>query len=103
MRTGDSWHMDEGLSTIGGAQRYRWRTVDPERDMRDIPVQARREKRAAVRVLRKLLRRLAHLPRMPIIAKLASDRAARRDVLSGVEHRRHTGRRSHAENTRQST
>jgi len=69
----------------------------------DILVQARRDKRAAVRSLRKLLKGLACIPRVVITDKLASYGAARRAVLRSVEHRRHQGRNNRAENAHQPT
>ncbi len=66
-------------------------------------MQSRRDKRAAVRFLRKLLKGLAYLLRVIISDKLASYRAAQRDVLPSVEHRRHKGRNNRAENSHQPT
>ena len=71
--------------------------------MRDILVQPRRDKRAAVRFLRKLLQGLAYVPRVVITDKLASDGAALRAVLPSVEHRRHKGRNNRAEHAHQPT
>jgi len=69
----------------------------------DILVQPRRDKRAAVRSLRKLLQGLAYVPRVVITDKLASDGAALREVLPSVEHRRHKGLNNRAENAHQPT
>jgi len=56
-----------------------------------------------VRFLRKLLKGLAYVPRVVITDKLASDGAALRAVLPGVEHRRHKGLNNRAENSHQPT
>jgi len=69
----------------------------------DILVQARRDKAAAVKFLRKLLKGLAYVPRVVITDKLASDGAALREVLPGVERRRHKGLNNCAENSHQPT
>src|SRR6476661_90597 len=66
-------------------------------------VQPRRDKRAAVKFLRKLLKGLAYVPRVVITDTLASYGAAMRAVLSGVEHRRRKGLNNRAENSRQPT
>ena len=54
-------------------------------------VQKRRDKRAAKRLLRKLLKKQGRAPRVMITDKLASYSAAKADVMPGVEHRRHKG------------
>jgi len=69
----------------------------------DILLQARRDKAAAVRFLRKLLKGLAHVPRVIITEKRASYSAARREVLPSVAHRRHNGVHNRAENAHQPT
>ncbi len=71
--------------------------------MLDILGQARRDKQAAVRFLRKLLTGLAYVPRVVLTDTLASDGAALREVLPSVEHRRHKGRNNRAENAHQPT
>jgi len=82
---------------------YLWRAVDHDGNVLDILVQPRRDKRGAVRFLRKLLTRLTYVPRVVITDKLASYGAAMREVLPGVEHRRHKGLNNRAENSHQPT
>ena len=88
---------------IGGAQHYLWRAVDQDGNVLDILVQSRRDKRAATKFLRKLLKGLTYVPRVLITDKLASYGAARQAVLPSVEHRRHKGRNNRAENSHQPT
>ncbi len=57
--------------------------------MLDLLVQRRRDKHAAKRLLRKLLKRQCRAPRVMVSAKLASYGAARGDLVLGVEHRQH--------------
>jgi putative transposase len=57
----------------------------------DVLVQSRRDKRAAKRLLRKLLKRQGRTPRVLITDKLASYPAAKRELMPGVEHRRRKG------------
>ncbi len=71
--------------------------------MRDILVQPRRDKRAAVRLLRKLLKGLTYVPRVVMTDKRASDGAALREVLPSVEHRQHNRRNKRAEHGHQPT
>ena len=71
--------------------------------MLDVLVQSRRDKRAAERLLRKLLERQRRAPRVMITDKLASYGAAKRDLMPGVEHRRHKGLNNRAENSHQPT
>ena len=53
---GDTWHLDELFVALQGRQQYLWRAVDEDGDVIDILVQSRRNRRAAVRFFRKLLK-----------------------------------------------
>src|SRR5918993_5080618 len=53
---GDKWHLDEVVITIAGEKHWLWRAVDQDGLVLDVLVQSRRDKRAAKRLLRKLLR-----------------------------------------------
>ncbi len=59
----------------------------------DVLVQSRRDRRAAKRLLRKLLKRQCRASRVMITDKLPSYGAAKREVMPGVEHRQHKGLR----------
>ena len=48
------WHLDEVFVSIAGQQMYLWRAVDDEGEVLDVLVQARRDKDAALRLMRKL-------------------------------------------------
>ena len=100
---GDKWHLDEVFIRINGATHYLWWAVDQDGHLLDLLVQSRRDTRAAVQFLRKLLKGLAYVPRVVITDKRASDGAALRDVLPGVDHRQHKGRNNRAENAHQPT
>ena len=65
--------------------------------------QFRCDKRAAVKFLRRLLNGLAYVPRVLLADKLASDGAAKREVLLGVEQRQHKRRNNRAEHAHQPT
>ena len=55
-KLGDTWHLDEVFIKIGGRLQYLWRAVDQDGSVLDILVQPRRNKRAATRFFKKLLR-----------------------------------------------
>jgi putative transposase len=55
-RCGDTWHLDEVYLKINGKTHYLWRAVDQDGNVRDILVQSRRNKQAAKRFFRKLLK-----------------------------------------------
>src|SRR4028118_176284 len=69
----------------------------------DVLVQSRRDKRAAKRLLRKLLKRHCRAPRVMVTDKLGSYGAAKRELMPGVEHRRHKGLNNRAENSHRPT
>ena len=85
-RMGDTWHLDELFVAIQGRQQYLWRAVDEDGDVIDILVQSRRNRRAAVRFFRKLLKNQGCVPRRLITDKLRSYPAARRTVMPSVVH-----------------
>jgi putative transposase len=55
-RLGDTWYLDELFVNIRGRQQYLWRAVDEDGDVIDILVQAKRDRHAAARFFRKLLK-----------------------------------------------
>jgi putative transposase len=79
------WRLDEMVVSIGGRQMYIWRAVDSEGGVLDILLQARRDKAAAWKFLRALLRRQGFVPTAIVTDKLKSYRAAIREIgFSGV-------------------
>src|SRR3954452_12258451 len=100
---GDKWHLHEVCLLISGTKHWLWRAVDQEGVVLDVLVQSRRDKRAAKRLLRKLLKRQMRPPRVMITDKLASYSAAKAEVMPSVEHRRHKGLNTRAENSHQPT
>ena len=89
------------MLTIRGKKHYLWRAVDQEGNVLDILVQNRRNKHAAERFFRKLLKGLIYVPRVIITDKLASYGAAKREILPGVEQRQHKRLNNRAENSHQ--
>src|ERR687895_247851 len=102
-RPGDKWHLDEMCLTIKGEHHYLWRAVDQDGTVLDILVQRRRDKRAAKKFFRKLLKGCRYVPRVIITDQLRSYEAAKREVLPSVEHRRHRYLNNRAENSHQPT
>jgi putative transposase len=102
-RTGDKWHLDEVFLTIKGKLHYLWRAVDQHGTVLDILVQSRRNKRAAKKFFRKLLKGCQYMPRVLITDKLASYGAAKKELLRSVEHRQHKRLNNRAENSHQPT
>ena len=85
-RLGDTWYLDEVFATIQGQRRYLWRAVDQDGDLLDILVQSRRNRRAAIRFFRKVLKGQGRLPNRVITDKLRSYSAAHRTVMPSVPH-----------------
>jgi putative transposase len=85
-RTGDTWYLDEVFVKIQGRLQYLWRAVDEDGDVIDILVQSRRNRRAAIRFFRKLLKGQGCVPRRLITDKLRSYPAACRTVMPSVVH-----------------
>src|SRR3982750_4409080 len=89
--------------STAGKKHWLWRAVDQDGIVLDILVQSRRDKRAAKRLLRKLLKRQCRAPRVMVTDKLASYGAAKKEITPGIEHRQHKGLNNRAENSPQPT
>ena len=81
-----TWHLDELFVTLQGRRHYLWRAVDEDGDVLDILVQSRRNRRAAARFFRQLLKSQGCVPRRLITDKLRSYQAARRTMMPSVVH-----------------
>ena len=73
---GDTWFLDEVFVTIHGRRQDLWRAVDQDGDLLDILVQSRRDRRAAVRFFRTVLKGQGRSPCRLITDKLRSYSAA---------------------------
>jgi putative transposase len=102
-RPGDTWHLEEVFLTSKGEHHYLWRAVDQDGQVLDILVQRRRDKPAAKKFPRKLLKGLTCVPRVIITDKLQSYGAAKREILPGVGHRQHRSLKNRAESPHQPT
>src|SRR5215210_1813366 len=102
-RAGDKWHLDEVAVKIAGKKHWLWRAVDQDGIVLDILVQSRRDKAAAERLLRKLLKKQMRPPRVMVTDKRPSYGAAKKEILPGVEPRQHKGLNNRAETSHQPT
>jgi putative transposase len=97
------WHLDEVYLKIDGRMVYLWRAVDAEGEVLDVLVQSKRNKHAALKLMRKLLRKYAIVPERMITDDLRSYGAAARDLGIEGRHERGQWRNNRAENSHQPT
>jgi len=86
-----TWHLDEVFVRIGGKRTYLWRAVDDEGEVLEVLAQSRRNKRAALKLMRKLLKKQGYIPDKIVTDKLGSYSAALREL--GLAHLHVTGGR----------
>src|SRR6202795_472651 len=98
-----AWHLYQVYLKIGGRMVYLWRAVDAEGEVLDVLVQSKRNKHAALKLMRKLLRKYAVVPERLVTDDLRSYGAAARDL--GIEqlHERGRWKNNRAENSHQPT
>ena len=95
------WHLDEVFVSINGNQLYVWRAVDSEGEVLDILVQLRRDRKAALKLMRKLLRKQGIIPTTIVTDKLGSYSAALRELGGARRHDTRRWRNNRAENSHQ--
>ena len=93
------WHLDEVYLKIDGRMVYLWRAVDAEGEVLDVLVQSKRNKHAALKLMRQLLRKYAVVPERMVTDDLRSYGAATLDHL----HDRGRWKNNRAENSHQPT
>jgi putative transposase len=86
---------------IAGRRIYLWCAVDHEGEILDMLVQRQRNKRAALRLLRKLLRKQGVAPKLVVTDKLRSYGAAFRDLHLTCRHDQGLRKNNRAENSHQ--
>src|SRR6266566_4971764 len=98
-----TWHLDEVYLKIDGRMVYLWRAVDAEGEVLDVLVQSKRNKHAALKLMRKLLKKYAFVPERVVTDDLRSYSAAVH--VLGIEHCHDRGRwkNNRAENSHQPT
>jgi putative transposase len=80
------WHLDEMFVSINARQMYLWRAVDSEGEVLDILVQSRRNKKAALKLMRKLMKKQGFVPDAFVTDKLPSYGAALGDLGLSKRH-----------------
>src|SRR3954462_6123672 len=100
-RPSDRWYLDEMVVRIAGKRMYLWRAVDHEGEVLDMLVQRRRDKRAALRLMRKLLRKQGFAPKLLTTDKLGSYGSAFRHLRPSCPHQQGLRANNRAENSHQ--
>ena len=96
-----TWHLDEVYLKIDGRLVYLWRAVDAEGEVLDVLVQTRRNKRAALRLMRKLLKKYGVVPEKLVTDDLRSYAAAASELGLARRHERGRWHNNRAENSHQ--
>src|SRR5947208_7470352 len=94
-----TWHLDEMFVSIGGTRMYLWRAVDAEGEVLDCLVQSRRNKWAALRLMRKLIRKHRMIPSKFVTDRLPSYGAASAELPVTIVHERGLRRNNRAESS----
>src|SRR4051794_22569582 len=100
-RATGTWHLDEMVVTIQGRRMYLWRAVDSEGEVLDLLVQPKRDTKAALRLMRKLLKKQGYAPAELVTDKLGSYGAARRELRLSCRHEQGLRKNNRAENSHQ--
>ena len=95
------WHLDEMAVIISGRQFWLWRAVDDEGEVLDLLVQRRRDKAAAAKLMRKLLKKQGFAPEVLVTDKLRSYGAAKSDMRLCACHEQGLRKNNEAENSHQ--
>src|SRR5712671_610482 len=94
-----TWHLDEMFVSIGGKRMYLWRAVDAEGEVLDCLVQSRRNKRAATKLMRKLLKKYGFVPTTIVTDHLAAYAAPMSDLRVSVRQERGKRKDNRAESS----
>ncbi|HEX2137482.1 MAG TPA: IS6 family transposase [Microvirga sp.] len=97
LRPSDQWHLDEMVVSIRDRRMYLWRAVDSQGEVLDILVQAKRDKAAALKLMRKLLKKQGFAPRVLVTDKLPSYGCARRELGLSARHEQGLRKNNRAE------
>jgi transposase-like protein len=100
-RPSNRWHLDEMVVRIAGRRVYLWRAVDHEGEVLDMLVQRQRDTHAALRLMRKLLRKQDFAPKLLTTDRLSSYQAAFRQLGLTCRHEQGLRSNNRAENSHQ--
>ena len=95
------WHLDEMAVTIAGRRLWLWRAVDDEGEVLDLLVQRRRDKAAAVKLMRKLIKKQGFAPDALVTDKPRSYSVAKSEMGLSARHEQGLRRNNRAENSHQ--
>jgi putative transposase len=98
-----NWHLDGVYLKIDGRMVYLWRAVDAEGKVLDFLVQSKRDHRAAMKLMRKLLKKYGFVPDRFITDDLRSYGAAARELGIEKHHERGRWKNNRADNSHQPT
>jgi putative transposase len=98
-----TWHLDEAYLKIDGRMVYLWRAADAEGEVLDVLVQTKRNKHAALKLMRKLLKKYGFVPDRMITDDLRSYGAAARELGIESHQERDRWRNNRVENSHQPT
>jgi putative transposase len=102
-KPGTIWHLDEVYLKIADRMVYLWRAIDAEGEVLDVLVQSKRNKHAALRLMRKPLNKYGFVPHRMITDDLLSYGAAAHDLGIDSRHERGRWKNNRAENSHQPT
>ena len=94
-RPTSQWHLDEMAVMIAGMRFWLWRAVDDEGEVLDLLLQRRRDKAAAMKLMRKLLKKRTD--------KLRSYGAAKSEIGLSARHELGLRKNNRAKNSHQPT
>jgi putative transposase len=100
-RPSDYWHLDEMVVRIAGKRMYLWRAVDHAGEILDVLLQHRRDRHAAVKLMRKLLRKQGFAPKRVTTDQLRSYGTALRHLGLNCHHEQGLRQNNRAENSHQ--
>src|SRR5271166_3178654 len=89
-RPTSQWHLEEMAVMIAGRQVWLWRAVDDEGEVLDLLVQRRRNKAAAVKLIRRLLKKQGFAPDM-LVTDIRSYGAAKSELGLSARHEQGLG------------
>ena len=98
-RPSSRWHLDEIVVRTGGKRMYLWRAVDDEGEVLEVLVQRRRNKAAARKIMRKLLKKHCFAPAVVVTDKLRSYASAFWEIGLSARHEQGLRKNNRAENS----
>ena len=92
------WHLDEVFVKVNGETRYLWRVVDHEGEVLDAIVTKKRDRKAALNILKRLIKKYGR-PAKIVTDRLRSYKAALNDLGGNIPHETKRWMNNRAENS----